>query len=79
VVFSEAVTGFATGDVSFTGSTAGGTLTGTVTGGPTTYNVSVTGMTSDGTVVASIPAGVAQDAATNPAPLTTSTDNTVLL
>src|SRR5258707_654072 len=58
VVFSEAVTGFATGDVDFTGSTVGGTLTGTVSGGPTTYNVAVTGMSGSGTVVASIPASV---------------------
>ena len=51
VVFSEAVAGFATGDVTLTG-TAGGTLTGTVTGGPATYNVAVTGMTTPGTVIA---------------------------
>ena len=44
---------------------------------PTTYNVAVTGMTSRGTVIASIPAGAAQDAATNPNTASTSTDNTV--
>ncbi len=64
-MFSEAVTGFATGDVTL-GGTAGGTLTGTVTGGPTTYNVAVTGMTGPGTVVATIAAGVATDPAGNP-------------
>ena len=38
VIFSEAVTGFATGDVTFAG-TAGGAKTGTVSGGPTIYTV----------------------------------------
>jgi hypothetical protein len=76
VVFSESVTGFATGDMSFSGSTAGGTLVGTVTGSGTTYNVAVTGMTTSGTVVASVPAGTATNGtATNHA--STSTDNTV--
>ena len=52
VVFSEPVTGFATGDVTIAG-TSGGTKTGTVSGGPTTYTVAVTGMTTSGTVIAS--------------------------
>ena len=43
VVFNEAVTGFATGDVTL-GGTAGATIS-TVTGGPTTFNVAVSGMT----------------------------------
>ncbi len=77
VVFSKAVTGFATGDVSFTGSTAGGAKVGTVTGSGTTYNVAVTGMTGTGTVVASIAAGVANDTAGNGNAASTSTDNTV--
>jgi hypothetical protein len=77
VVFSEAVSGFATGDVSFTGSTAGGTLLGTVTGSGTTYTVAVSGMTGTGTVSASIGAGVATDAAGNSNAASTSTDNTV--
>ena len=77
VVFSEAVTGFATGDVSFAGSTAGGALVGTVTGGPTTYNVAVTGMTSSGTVVATIPAARAVDLAGNANLASTSADHTV--
>ena len=38
LVFTESISDFATGDVSFTGSTAAGTLVGTVSGGPTIYN-----------------------------------------
>jgi len=80
VVFNQAVTGFATGDVSFTGSTVGGTLTGTVTeiapNDGTTYNVAVTGITSAGIVVAAIPAGVATGSVTTNT-ASTSTDNTV--
>src|SRR5687767_13431763 len=73
--FSEAVTGFATGDVTLSG-TAGAT-TAVVSGGPTVYTVSVSGMTTSGTVIASINAGVAIDAGTNPNFASTSTDNTV--
>jgi len=75
VVFSESVADFATGDVTLTG-TAGAT-TATVTGSGTTYNVAVTGMTSSGTVIATIAAGVAHDALSNPNNASTSTDNTV--
>jgi hypothetical protein len=57
VVFSEAVTGFTTGDVTLSGS-AGATL-GTVSGTGATYNVAVSGMTVNGTVIADIGAGVA--------------------
>jgi MBG domain (YGX type) len=78
VVFNESPAGtFATGDVSFAGSTAGGTLVGTVSGGSTTFNVAVTGMTTAGTVIASVPAGVATDTAGNANVASTSTDNTV--
>jgi len=77
VVFSENVTGFAASDVSFAGSTAGGTLVASVTGTGKNYTVSVTGMTSDGTVVASIAAGAATDATGNASTASTSTDNTV--
>ncbi len=77
VVFSEPVTDFATGDVNFSGSTASGSLIGTVTGSGTTYNVAVTGMTSSGTIVANIASGVAHDAASNPNTVSTSADNTV--
>ena len=52
VVFSEPVSDFATGDVTFSG-TAPGTLVATVTGSGTTYNVAVSGMTGSGTVIAS--------------------------
>ena len=75
VVFSETVIGFATGDVAV-GGTAGAT-TAIVTGSGTTYNVVVTGMQGPGTVVASIPAGVAIDAAGNPNLASTSSDGSV--
>ncbi|MCW5865514.1 MAG: hypothetical protein KIT52_20670 [Anaerolineae bacterium] len=76
VVFSEPVTGFATGDVTLSG-TAGAT-TATVTAvNSTTYTVAVSGMTGDGTVVATIGAGVADDAAGNDNTASTSTDNSV--
>jgi len=76
VVFSESVTGFATGDVTF-GGTATGTLTETVSGSGTTYNVAVSGMASAGTVIASIASGKATDAAGNGNTASASTDNTV--
>src|SRR5688572_7835780 len=75
VTFSEAVTGFATGDVTLSG-TAGAT-TAIVSGSGATYTVTVSGMTNSGTVIASINAGVAIDAGTNPNLASTSTDNTV--
>ena len=75
VTFSETVTGFATGDVTLSG-TAGAT-TATVTGSGTTYNVAVSGMTGSGTVVVSVPAGAATDAAGNASLASTSTDNSV--
>lgn len=77
VRFSEPVTGFSNSDVSFTGSTAGGTLAAVVTGSGEDYTVSVSGMTTSGTVVASIPSGAAADADANPTGASTSTDNTV--
>ncbi len=77
VTFSEAVTGFDTADISFTGSTAGGTLTPTITGSGTTYNVAVSGMTTSGTVVPTVIASAATDIAGNPSAASTSTDNTV--
>jgi hypothetical protein len=75
VVFSEPVTGFATGDVTLNG-TAGAT-TATVSGSGDTYNVAVSGMANDGTVTATIAAGVATDLAGNPNEASTSLDNTV--
>ena len=55
VIFSEAVTGFATGDVTLTAGTAGHP------GGRrhwlgTTYDVAVSGMTGTGTVIANVAA-----------------------
>src|SRR5437867_8847929 len=75
-VFSEPVSGFTGAGVTLSG-TAGGTKTVTVSGGPSTYNVAVSGMTTAGTVIASIPAGVARDAANNANTASTSTDNSV--
>jgi hypothetical protein len=75
-VFSAGVTGFDGSDIDFTGSTVGGTLVATVTGGPSTYNVAVSGMTGGGDVVVSIPADAATDGATGNT-ASTSTDNTV--
>src|SRR5439155_1312522 len=54
-----------------------GATTVTVSGGPSTYNVAVSGMSSAGTVIASIPAGVASDAAGNLNTASTSTANSV--
>lgn len=79
VTFSEEVTGFDASDISFTGSTAGGTLTSTVSStGTNTYNVAVSGMTSYGNVVASINANAVADRVGNPNIASTSTDNTII-
>src|SRR6187397_58879 len=52
--FSAPATGFTNSDVSFSGSTVGGTLAAAVTGtGP--CNIAVTGMTGNGLVKVSIP------------------------
>ena len=76
MVFNENVTGFATGDVTLSG-TAGAT-TATVTGSGALYNVAVTGMTGSGTVIATIPAAVATGAITGfPNAASISMDNTV--
>lgn len=80
VEFSEAVSGFSTGDVTLTG--AAGATTGTVvnTGDDIHYTVTVTGMTTCGPVIATIAAGVATSiahpASTNTA--STSVDNEVI-
>jgi uncharacterized repeat protein (TIGR01451 family) len=78
VTFSEDVTGFSTAaDLNITG-TAAGTLSGVITGGPTTYNVAVSGMTGAGTVILDIPANAAGDGAGNTSgPSSTLTDHTV--
>ena len=81
VVFDEPVSDFATGDVTLSSSTTGGTLLGTVTnlsGDHETYNVAVSGMAGSGTVIASVAAGVAHDAAGNPNLASTYTDNSVI-
>jgi len=77
VVFSKPVAGFATGGVTFTGSTAPGMLVGTVSGGGSTYNVAVSGMTGSGTIVATIAVGAAHDMAGNGNTPSSSTDNSV--
>jgi hypothetical protein len=78
--FNEAVTGFATGDVTL-GGTAGAT-TGTVTeiapNNGTTFNIAVSGMTGDGTITASLAASTVTDLAGNPNTASTSTDNSVI-
>jgi hypothetical protein len=77
-VFSEAVVGFTSADVSFTGSTVGGTLAASITGTGPTYTITVTGMaTTNGNVVCSIPAGVCTDAIGNLNTASTHTDNIV--
>ena len=77
VVFSEAVTGFDSADIDFSGSTAPGTLAAVVSGSGASYTVSVSGMTDTGDVVVSIPSGTAADAAGNLSEASTSTDNSV--
>jgi hypothetical protein len=65
VTFSEPVTGFTAADLSLAQSTAGGTLTATVSGSGTTYTVTVDGMTTPGDVTLSFGAGAAVDAGGN--------------
>jgi hypothetical protein len=77
VHFDEPVTGFDATDVSFAGSTVGGTLVASVSGSGADYTVNVIGMTGDGNVIASVPGGSATDAAGNPSLVSTSTDNSV--
>ena len=75
VVFSETVTGFATGDVTLSGTA--GAINAVVTGSGTTYNVAVSGMAGSGTVIADIAASVAVDASGNDNAASTSSDHTV--
>jgi hypothetical protein len=75
VTFSEPVTDFGPSGVKL-GGTAGASAA-SVSGGPTLYTVVVRGMTRPGTVTATIPTGVAHDAAGNGNAASTSTDNTV--
>jgi len=76
-VFSKAVVGFTSADVSFTGSTVTGTLSASVSGSGSSYMIFVSGATAAGNVVASIPAGAATDLAGNLSQASTSTDNVV--
>ena len=75
VEFSEPVTGFATGDVTPTG-TAGATAAA-IAGSGTSYTITVTGMAVPGTVIVAVAAGVAQDLAANANAAATVIDNTV--
>ena len=79
VVFSEAMTGFTGADVDLSGTSdaASTVVTEIAPNDGTTYNVAVSGMTISGTVIASIPAGIASDAAANLNEASTSTDNIV--
>src|SRR3989442_1202100 len=70
------MSGFSSAGVTH-GGTAGGTRTVRVSGGRSPYTFGVSGMTTAGTVIASIAAGVATDAASNPNTASTSTDNSV--
>jgi hypothetical protein len=75
VIFSEPVTGFTSAGVTV-GGTAGAN-SNVLTGSGTTYNVAVSGMSQSGAVTASIPAGVALNAAGTSNLASTSTDNIV--
>lgn len=72
VTFNKVATGFTNADISFTGSTVGGTLAAAVTGTGPAYNVAVTGMTGNGLVRVSFPAGGATDALGAPFPASNS-------
>ena len=75
--FNAPVTGFDAADISFTGSTTGGTLVPVISGSGTDYTVTVTGMAGDGNVVASILANAGVDGSQSSNAASTSTDNTV--
>lgn len=77
VTFSEEVFGFEDSDIDFSGSTAPGALTASISGTGPIYSVLVSGMTGSGLVVASIPAGVAQDSFGKDNLVSISTDNTI--
>src|SRR5262249_32969882 len=76
-VFSEPVQSLVASDISFAGSTVGGSLVASVSGSGPVYTISVSGITSDGLVKISIPAGGVLDLAGNANTASTSTDNTV--
>jgi hypothetical protein len=64
IVFAQAVTGFTAADLSFSGSTVGGTLAGAITGTGPSYNVAVTGMTGQGNVQLFVKPSTVLDVAT---------------
>jgi RTX calcium-binding nonapeptide repeat (4 copies) len=77
VTFSEPVTGFNPAAINLSASTTGGTLTPTITGSGSVYNVAVSGMTGSGNVIASINANAVTNLVGNKNTASTSTDNTV--
>ncbi|MEG4334986.1 Ig-like domain-containing protein, partial [Microcoleus sp. AT9_A2] len=77
VTFSESVEGFDASDIDLTASTATGTLTPTITGSGSVYNIAVNGQAGNGNVIASIKANGVTDTAGNNNTASTSTDNTV--
>lgn len=74
VLFSQPVVGFGSGDVVL--SSGAGVITEIAPLDGTTYNVAVSGMT-EGVVIATVPAGVARNAASVGNNASTSTDNEV--
>jgi PKD repeat protein len=75
VTFSETVSDFDSGDVSFGGTTV---VSGrSVTGSGTSYSVGATAVSGSGTIIATVPSGMAHDAAGNGNASSTSTDNSV--
>lgn len=76
VVFSEAVTDFAAGDVTI--ADVDGTAVATVTGSGSTYNIAISGMVTNGSVGVNIDAGVAHSSGGVANYVATSTDNYVL-
>lgn len=78
VAFDEPVTGFATGDVTLTGTALATTGTVTPPGTGTTFTVAVTGMSAAGTIIATVGANRAADVRGTPNLASTSADNTVL-
>lgn len=77
IVFSQAVVGFTSADITLSG-TAGATTVSVSPGYGTTYTATVSGMTAAGTVTATISAGVCVGLLTGlPNLASTSTDNTI--
>ena len=78
LTFSEPVVGFDASDISFAGSTVGGTPVASLSGSGLNWVVSVTGMSGEGTLVASLPAGAVQDPAGTTTRRPPAWDNSVL-